>query len=413
MKRILDIAMLVISVGLISSVQAIELSDDVTLNGFGTFGLTKTTDSELGYRSSLSSDAPVYQKWDARSRNIFGLQLNSRFNEKWSSTLQVVHQEQYDNDLDRHIRIAALNYQLTPDWQLRVGRFSPKGSSFTDARSVSSGYLWTNIPIEFDGQIVTKAYDGIEVNYTHQYDVATSQTSLGFGKTSLLAGVNNRYVTIDFFPAISLNHDIEWKDYTFRAGITGIKSKTQWIPELRQGWQQVGAYFPDDAQNASDILDTNDAMIWVYALGASYDNVDWIIQSEVLKLQSSSELDKSITSAYLSVGHRFGKFTPYTLVSLFQSDSSNFTASAAYQTAANYSNDLSLLSQGTDLALTSMKQKSLGLGVRWDLNENLALKTQWDRKFISSGVNALWSNSALIDSDKIIDIFTINLDYVF
>ncbi len=413
MNRILAIAMLTVSMCLIASAQAIELSDDVTLNGFGTFGLTKTTDSEFGYRSGLSNDSPVYQNWDAQSRNIFGLQLNARFNDKLTSTLQVVHQEQYENGLDRHIRIAALNYQLTPDWQVRVGRVSPKGSTFTDARSVSYGYLWTNIPMEYDGQIITKAYDGIEVNYTHQYETATSHTSLGIGKSSMFSGANDTYEKLEFNPIIGLNHEIEFNDYTFRAGISGIKSKSQWLPSLIQGWQQVSTYFPDDAKNALDLLDTEGAMFWVYALGASYDNGDWVIQSEAIKFQSSSGLYHSITSAYLSVGHRFGQFTPYALVSLFDSKSSDFTPSSGYQMAANYSNDLSLLSQGTDLVLRDMKQKGLGLGVRWDLNEHFALKAQWDRKFVSNVINGMWWKVGLIDGDKTIDIFTINLDYVF
>lgn len=421
MRRTIKLALSCFCLTLNSSIAyAVELSDNVTLNGFGTFGLSKTSDSEYGYRNGIGSNDPVFDDWDATSRNVFGLQLNARFNNQWSSTLQAVHEQTYDNDVDRHIRLAALNYQVNPEWQLRFGRFSPKVFSLTDSRSVGYGYLWTSAPIEFYGQLETKTYDGMEINFTHQFNEVSSKTSFGFGRTSMPVSYNGNELVMDLTPAFGLNQDVEWHEFNFRASITGVKNRTQWIPSLRDAWQQIAA-IPEltaDAENAMNLLDADDSMLWIYSLGASYDNGDWVIQSEVLRLQSDSDIIPTTNSGYLSIGHRFGKFTPYVLLSTIRSKASDFNPSETYkyfETTPNpYSSVLTTLDVNTNSVLTNLTQDSVGLGVRWDLNEHFALKAQWDRKFVSAGANAMWWGVATSDSDaKTIDVFTINLDYVF
>lgn len=59
-------------------VAAAAISDQFTLNGFGTLGLTNTNAPDMGYRTSLDTDHVVYDQWNATSRSLVGVQANYR-----------------------------------------------------------------------------------------------------------------------------------------------------------------------------------------------------------------------------------------------------------------------------------------------------------------------------------------------
>lgn len=396
--------------------QAVQVSENLNFSGFGTLGLTKTSDADYGYRNGLSTDAPVYDEWDLSSRSLVGFQLNYRFTDRWSSVLQMVHQKQNDNDLNRNVRMASINYQIDPEWQIRVGRFSPKVFTLTDSRPGGYGYLWTVPPVEFYGELDLKSYDGVEVNYTHQLDEMILRTSFGVGKTSMPVTYSEKLLNLEFSPTIVLNQDIEWRSFIFRGSVSAVRNKNQWVPELIQGWDQVSDMFPIDAQNALNRLDTKDSTFWLYSLGATYDDGDWLIQSEVSRFVTTNDIAVPTVSAYLSVGHRFGAFTPYFLLSQIHSSTKEFTTTSDYQLAQQdpfIGSQLTQLAYTTNLAQTSMSQRSIGAGIRWDLSEHFALKFQWDRKFVEKNATSLWWRASQSTSDKTIDVFMINLDYVF
>ena len=104
-------------------------------------------------------------------------------------------------------------------------------------------------------------------------------------------GFDGHELVMNMSPAFGLNQEVEWREFNLRASITGVKNRTQWIPDLDAAWQQTAANYPmfsGDAERAINLLDTEDAMLWIYSLGATYDDGAWVIQSEALRLHSET-----------------------------------------------------------------------------------------------------------------------------
>ena len=167
------------------------------------------------------------------------------------------------------------------------------------------------------------------------------------------------------------------------------------------------------AASVSDALNTDGSQLWFYSLGMSYNDSQWTMQSEISRLDSSNEITSDTIAGYLSLGRHIGKFTPYVVYSRIHTISADYQLPADVSYYAQYDNQLNYLTT-TSLAFLNSRfdQKGIAVGVRWDLNSHLALKTQWDRKFISPDGNHLWwhidgSNSSTED------VFTLNLDFVF
>ncbi len=58
-------------------------------------------------------------------------------------------------------------------------------------------------------------------------------------------------------------------------------------------------------------------------------------------------------------------------------------------------------------------QQSLALGIRWDINPQLAFKAQWERSWVDQNGAGLWWKTSIDNPDTEIDTFSINLDFVF
>jgi hypothetical protein len=396
-------------------VSAVELSDQVTVNGFGTLGATKTTNDTLGFRPNISDDNVTFEQWNLASRSLAGVQMNVAWDPQWSSAIQLVHQKRVENSLQDSIQLATVSYLPTPEWAIRIGRHSPRVYMLTDTRNVGYGYLWTHPPMEFYGQLQTTYIDGLEIGYTRQFDDADMlRATLCGGKTDMWMAYPGYSFEADFGQSVGLTLEFEHQAWTFRGSASVVNNQNQWVDQLlRQPWNQYNAAGLSGAASVADALDTEATLMAFYSLGIAYNDQNWIIQSELSRLNAESKIVPDTVAGYLSIGRHINEFTPYIMYSRIHTSSSDYSLPADVSYYAQYSNQLNYLANTSLLFLNSrFDQEGVAAGVRWDINSHLALKTQWDRKFISAGGNHLWWNTGGTDS-SVEDIFTINLDFVF
>lgn len=394
---------------------AVELSDTVSVNGFGTLGATRTTDDTQGFRTNISNDNVTTDEWNLASRSLAGIQMNVGWDPHWSSSLQLVHQKRVENSLNDSIQLATLSYLPTPEWAFRIGRHSPRVYMLTDTRNVGYGYLWTHPPVEFYGQLQTTYIDGLEVSYTKQLDNADMlRATLCGGKTGMWMAYPDYNFEADFGQAVGLTLEFEHDAWTFRGSASVVKNKNQWVDQLlRQPWLAAYSAGVSGAASVAEELDTDDTKLEFYSLGMAYNDQNWVIQSELSKLNAQSEIVPDTVAGYLSIGRHISDFTPYVMYSRIHTTSSDYTLPADVSYYSQYNSQLNYLANASLLFLNSkFDQQGIAAGVRWDINSNLALETQWDRKFVSAGGNHLWWNVYKHDS-FVEDIFTINLDFVF
>lgn len=390
---------------------AAELSDIFSVHGFGTIGATKTNDPDMGYRSNISTDNVTYDDWNLASRSLVGVQVNARWNEHWSSAVQFVQQKQPGSTFEDKIQVASVNYMPTPEWVFRLGRSAPRMFMLTDTRNVGFGYLWTHPPIEFYGQLQTTYIDGVLTTYTKQIDDDSLSVSLAAGKATLPMSYPSYNFKADLGESAGLTVEYEHNDWLFRGTASRVVNKYQWADEVREYLDRYSTFVPGTAL-LSKQLDTHNAKLWFYTLGASYNNPEWVIQSEISRLMATADVIPESISGYLSIGRHIGAFTPYVMYSRIHTTSPDDSLSPDVAYASQYDSQLNYLAQ-TSLAFINSRfdQSGVAIGVRWDINSKLALKTQWDRKYINAyGGSLEWNiNSA----NKVTDILSLNLDFVF
>lgn len=395
------------------SAMAVALSDTFSVNGFGTLGATKTGRDSLGFRENIATDNVTSGSWNLASRSLLGIQMNARWNPQWSSVLQLVQQQRVENSVGDSLQLASVSYMPTPEWAIRLGRLSPQVYMLTDTRNVGYGYLWTHPPMEFYGQLQTNYNDGVGVSYTKQFDDADMfRATLSGGRTGMQMSYPGYNFEADFGRAWALTLEYEDEAWQFRGSLSSVTNQNQWAGLLRQSLDAYSVALPG-AASVSEALNTDDSQLWFYSLGMGYNDSQWTLQSELSRLNSENDITPDTVAGYLSIGRHIGKFTPYLMYSRIHTTSADYQLPADVSYYAQYDAQLNYLATKSLAFLNSQfDQESIALGVRWDINSHLALKTQWDRKFISPDGNHLWwhidgSNSSTED------IFTINLDFIF
>lgn len=395
------------------SAMAVALSDTFSVNGFGTLGATKTGSDSLGFRENIATDNVTNGSWNLASRSLLGIQMNASWSPQWSSVLQLVQQQRVENSVGDSLQLASISYMPTPEWAFRLGRLSPQVYMLTDTRNVGYGYLWTHPPMEFYGQLQTNYNDGVGVSYTKQFDDADMfRATLSGGRTGMQMSYPGYNFEADFGRAWALTLEYEDEAWQFRGSLSSVTNQNQWAGLLRQSLDAYSVALPGAAL-VSEALNTDDSQLWFYSLGMGYNDSQWTLQSELSRLNSENDITPDTVAGYLSIGRHIGKFTPYVMYSRIHTTSADYQLPADVSYYAQYDAQLNYLASKSLAFLNSQfDQESIALGVRWDINSHLALKTQWDRKFISPDGNHLWWH---IDSSNSSteDIFTINLDFIF
>jgi hypothetical protein len=388
-----------------SAAPAVQISDNVTLNGFATIGATQTSADNLGYRTSLDTDNVVYDDWNFASRSLAGVQGNIHFNPEWASTVQFIEHHTSDNTIDNSVQLAMVSYTPSPEWAFQLGRFSPKISMLTDNMNIGYGHLWTHSPVESYGQFLVSTIDGIDASYIKQIGDDTLKNVLTLGRSPSTYSTAQTEMSITG-QLMGYTAEYTHSDWLFRTSIFTYKHQDAWVnSSLMSGLSQASAYWPE-ASELYDELDVKGSRAYLYSLGASYNSSDWQIQSEISQLKTDKQAMFDCISGYLSVGRHIGDFTPYVMYSRVH------TTSQPYQLQSDPGMFASLATPAVGYLSTQYEQKNIALGVRWDITQNLALKTQWERTFVAAGNNVLWWNNTTGQSHNV-DIYTIDLDFMF
>jgi len=133
--------------------------------------------------------------------------------------------------------------------------------------------------------------------------------------------------------------------------------------------------------SVGDQLDPNSKSASFTGLGLTWDQGQWLINAEYTQRRTDTYASDT-NGWYLTVGHRFGKFTPYGTVSQLKQVSSNVDNTipkAGFPPATQA--QLNFLSANVDGVVAGQRrdEKTLSAGIRWDVVRNTALKAQIDR----------------------------------
>jgi len=380
-----------------------------TINGFGTLGLIKSTDKELGFRETISQQG-VFDEYNFSRNSDVGIQANYYATDKLDFGLQFLAKERYKNSLDKTIQSAYINYHITSKINLRLGRVSAGSYMMSDYMHVGFTQLWTHLPTEFYGAHPVTAIDGLDLVFRQSLFDGFFSTKLWFGRTNYdIYGKEPSDVNLEQM----LGASVAWENdiWHFKVAHSQIKAsvKNNTITSLEQSFQAASLAGWPEAANFTDLL-SDDSIIRYYSAAVTYDNADWLIQSELGLVNSDWLLNPSKVSGYLSVGRKLGSVTPFIMGGWSEAQDRRFIiptpSVGAYIPLQQFSQYI--------FNQNYTAQHTLSVGARWDVQPKIALKIQWDKTWTDQYGNKLFDKlSGAVAEKRQLDTFSISVDFLF
>jgi hypothetical protein len=215
---------------------------------------------------------------------------------------------------------------------------------------------------------------------------------------------------------IGTNITWESEHWTTRAVYqqTEFASSIDTIDLLVEGLSAIPSVVWPAAPALAADLEAKGKPMYYYALGMAYDDNPWEAQVEVSFIDSGYEAAfPDLLTAYISVGRCFGPLTFFGIGAIARNTQDTLDVPAEPSEGTNPT--LVALAQGTKMFAdqTGIDQRSLSLGMRWDMRHDLALKVQWDRTWVNAFGGALWDQAGKVENDRTLDTFSLNFNFLF
>ena len=285
------------------------------------------------------SNAGVYGKdFSFTPESRVGVQVKYDFNRQASVVVQVVSR---GTDPTPSIQWAYGSYKLNQNWEVQLGRKRIPLYYYSDFQDIGVSYPWVTPPPELYGWEVTN-YNGASLRYSASLGDSNVNASVFTGKENLS---DSRYEKL-YFP--SGKTQVSWKQL-----IGGDVEVSNGPLTLRAVYAQSTARVINSASAYDD-----SAAVKAFGLAANVDFDKWFVLAEFTELTRNFTADAYKVSApamTVGAGLRLGKWTPF----------------------VNYARYTESTTDASKYQAQSYRRASLT--VRYDLDANSAMKTQWDR----------------------------------
>ena len=372
-----------------------------SFSGFATLGLVATNDSGADFViSGQPRGATKSVSGDVDSK--IGVQATAKFNQMFSATAQLLSKQNGDGNYKPELEWAFGKAQFSPSLALRVGRMGGPFFAVSDFRDVGYANTWLRPPQDVYGQVPVSHFDGADLSYQMPMGSATVTAQVFGGKAnSVLKGVD-----FDMQKLMGLNATAE-----FDNGLTLRFGHVQGRLNLHSSSlaQLVAILRSTPFAAVGNQLDATDKKASFTGLGLSWDQGNWITLFEYTKRKTESFVPDT-TGWYLTLGYRYGKFTPYATVSQLKQDDSNVVNSIPTGVSPQL-NALKATVDGT-IQAQSNRQKTTALGLRWDAYRNVAVKGQYER-ITPDGPGLFTNPQPGFGAGGSVNVYSVSVDFVF
>lgn len=391
--------------------QSDETTPVFSFNGFGTLGLAHSSEDKADFLANdlQGSGAGRGRSWSPDVDSRIGGQLSARFTPQLSAVLQVVAEQRYDSTYRPQIEWGNIKYAFTPDLSVRVGRIVTSVFLESDSRKVGYAQPWVRPPVEVYSLVPLTNSDGVDINYRLRLGEVTNNFQVGYGSSSADTPDGGKVKAKD---AWLISNTLEYGSMTLHAAYSHSKFSLDQFAPLFDGYRRfagtaaataqnpvVQAVFPGavpglvqsaaQANALADRYDPDNTTINFLSFGAIYDPGNWFVMAEWGQTDSRSVFGKR-DAWYATGGYRWGKFTPYITYAEARLKSpqndAGITAVPGGAPFAALSDSAALLNANLNEQLAGAPiQKTISIGLRWDVARNTALKLQYDYSHIGDG----------------------------
>lgn len=376
----------------------------VSLHGFGTLGLTRTNNENAQFIRDLSQPLGAGTQWTAKVDSLLGVQANFRFSPSTEAVLQAVTRYHASENYQPELTWAFLRHDFSSDFSLRGGRLGTEFYMLGDSRLVGYSNLSVRPPPDFYGSLVFSYIDGVDVS-------ATLPVATGLLKGKLFAGQSPE--TTPFAPGISW--DLQgstlvgaYLDYV--SGPWQVRLSHAQVRFEHESPMDMLLQSNGDPLHGAPYLSLVPGMAMANqrahfsSMGLVYDQGPLNVQFMLNQINFDSPAYADSKAGYLLAAYRLGVVTPYVGVSR------SLTGTVQIPTSPIPGVDdvtRSLVAQSV------IDQHTYTLGVRWDLQKNLALKAQVDAIRGTPTSIFLFKNTQPGGWDGRMNVFSLALDFVF
>lgn len=365
--------------GIALPAQAIE---NIEMNSFLTIGASVM--SEEGRYLDRVTEHVSFE-----NDSVYGINIRTDVSDRVSGAAQLLATSTSSN-FNVEAEWAYVSYKLSETSSIRAGKLNLTTFLLSDYANVGYLFPWIRPPIEVYENNPLKNFLGVEwLHTTHIGKTAklTSQVFIGS------AQVEENGFTFRATDGIGINFQLDTPHYSVRIG--GIS------PTIQLEATDTNPLSPTFGQ-VFDAVDENDRG-YMYTVGASVDWNNFILYTEAMATDTEGKTQAIFPNqrgAYVTVGYQMGKYLPH--VTLAASEGDVYTGA---------------LPAGIPGARPPVTQDSIALGLRYDVDDSVALKFEYQvvnlEENEGDGFGIIDANAATLNSVDSYDVITIAMDVIF
>jgi hypothetical protein len=357
-----------------------------SFSGFGTLGVVHSSERLADFTGAATnaSGAGFSRDWSAEVDSRIAGQVTAHLTPRVSAVLQVIAEQNYDHTFRPHVEWANIRFQVTPDFDVRIGRTVLPLWLYADSRKVGYAIPWVRPPVEVYDLVSVTSSDGIDAAYRMHFAGATNTVQL------IAGGEESKYpaATVKARELVAFVDTFEHGFATVKFALGRAQITVSALDSLLDSFRQFG---PQGVAIA-DKYRLADSPVEFAGIGASYDPGSWFVMGEWVGLKGESILGKK-SAWYGSAGWRIDKFTPYLTYAKATADNladPGLTLSALPPPLRGPA--MSLNTALISNLRSNVVQDSLSIGARWDFRKRAALKLQFDHVRVGSGSTGSFRN---------------------
>lgn len=333
----------------------------LTLRGFGTLGFVRTDNDNASFVRDLSQPDGATRRWSSTVDSLLGVQAALRLDDRTEGVIQAISRYRYDGSHAPEISWAYLRRELAPDLQVRLGRLGTEFYMLADSRLVGYANLTVRPPPDYYGPLIISYLDGLDIS-----GVLPAGDGLLRGKVFAgRAAERSPFVgplnwDLHGSPLVGGHLDYLAGPWQIRASHTRIRFEHELPLNDLVGF---------DLLSSVPALAMKDTWTRFDALGLVYDAGPIQFQGMISRIAYETLSYEDARAGYLIASYRLPHTTPYLGYSRVRSSAGHPGVGLPAPLGALV-NDL--------VASSHSDQHTVFLGVRWDIQHNLALKAQLD-----------------------------------
>lgn len=368
-----------------------------SVRGFATLGLARFSNSEVGVISAFDQRKPVVDAWSANLDSVLGAQLQWNLGERDHLLVQAVARAGGGWRVEP--ALAFWQHRWDSGLRLRLGRIG--SPIFRDSEIHHIGYASTSMrpALPVYAKINAIAHlDGAELTWQTGSGGLSADFSLHAGTTGYWhrlyrEGVSD--IDVDMGDLYGLVVSLRYDYWSLRLGRTYVGRYRVSSPEVdaldSAIVAQAAALRALGRGEQGEALEAYRKHNWgapsYTSLALGWAAADWRLEGEWTRTETDSPTVGASDAWQLTLARSFGRLTPYALIARQRSRQPSLDERAFAASGMSPQLDVGLAATRGGVVASrqdaDMRMRSVGVGARYDVREDMALKLQVER--ISQG----------------------------